>query len=323
MKQRIYYLDNLCCLLLANMIFVCHIPYECNFSSDVLGIISRVLFFFMFWFFFKGGMVHKDCSNGEQLKKSAKRLLIPYAAFLVIGVLLDMAIKPKTMGETPFSLYFVRTELLTWLNCSIILPTAASWFLLSLYFARVVFNFLHKWIPSFMIFVASLGVAFTLKLLGILPYYVGTMFLGLAVYSIGNCLKEKQFNTVSLLVSLLVYILFFFFPAGMDFRIQGVSVQSYLPAVIYGIAGCVVYNNVFRHFLDFKIPIISYVGKNSMVYYLVHYPIMYTTTRLFWDPFNDFAPGIQYALLSGIVILALIVAGRVFQNKKLRVIVGG
>ena len=51
MKNRTFYLDNVCCILILHMIYTCHISASCGGLK--IPLISTTLSFFMSWFFFK------------------------------------------------------------------------------------------------------------------------------------------------------------------------------------------------------------------------------------------------------------------------------
>ena len=154
------------------------------------------------------------------------------------------------------------------------------------------------------------------------PFYIGNMFHGLAFYTLGYCLKDKQFNRYILMLAVIAFVLKFFFFAFMDFRGNNTSGSNYLLCVVYELSGCIVANNVFRHWLDREIPLLTHIGRNSMVYYLVHYPLM-TFIVMFLNPFPGSTAFVRFALLTIILIVLLIVSDYIFRIKKLRFFIGG
>lgn len=143
MKQRSFYLDNICCVLILHMIYTVHIASSSGrLKPALISFVGTTLSFFMSWFFFKGGMMHKDTSTKLLLKKSTKRLLIPFLLFLIFGFLLDWWI--KSTNKPDFNcISFMKGEFVLFLKLLILWPTGASWFLLSLFVARVGFNILQ------------------------------------------------------------------------------------------------------------------------------------------------------------------------------------
>lgn len=146
---------------------------------------------------------------------------------------------------------------------------------------------------------------------------------GLAIYSIGFYLKEKQFKNNIFIVASIIFMVRFLFPAVIHFRGNDVEGTNYILAVVYEISGCVTINNIFKRLVNRKIPQITYIGNNSMVYYLIHYPVLSITIGLFWTPFANYDLWMQFFILSLIVTMFLILADYLFRIKRLRFIIGG
>ena len=339
MKQRDFYLDNICSLLIIHMIYTCHIAHACGHClPTIIKAIGTSLFFFMSWFFFKGGMVHKIGPFKEIFKKSVKRLFVPYVIFLLVGLLLDGILKFAT-DETLTLITFLKGEVGIFASTAIIWPTGVSWFLLSLFIVRLTFNFfISKAHPillvSFFLFlgygmyliqcyVRTYGIQFAGYTLHRFPVYLGNICHGITLYSLGYYLKDRQFNRSLFVTAFLLYIAHFFIPAGIDFRANNSYGKNYIWSAICGMAGCIVINNLFRRYLNRKVRVFTHIGCNSMVYYLIHYPIIFTTIELFLAPVKDDDFMINFSILSFVVTILLIVSEYLFRIKKLRFIIGG
>lgn len=154
------------------------------------------------------------------------------------------------------------------------------------------------------------------------PFYVGNMFHGFAFYALGAWLKEKQFTRGVFVLAMIIFFVKFVYPADMDFRSNDTGGNNYFLCVAYELSGCIVINNVFKHIANKPIKILSHVGRNSMVYYLVHYPFMRFIVS-FLNPFPDVTVSVRYILLSMILIAFLVIADFVFRIKWLKWIVEG
>ncbi len=154
------------------------------------------------------------------------------------------------------------------------------------------------------------------------PFYIGNMFHGLAFYSLGIWLRERQFCRWVLISAFCLFFIKFFFPAGMDFRTNDSGGSCYFLSLLYELCGCVIINNVFRKIANRKISLLSHIGQNSMVYYLVHYPLM-SFAFLFINPFPHVSSSIRYILMSLILAALLVAFDYVFRVKRLRWMVGG
>ena len=284
--------------------------------------------------------MHKDIPTLELCKKSFKRLLLPFFVFILIGLLLDAIIK-FTKEPGLLFLTFAKGEMVTILTTSIIWPTAASWFLLSLFVARISFNVLHQKVHALLLVVFFACAAYAIHLFNcrawgidihisslnthiLFPtFYVGNMCHGISLYSLGNYLKVKQFNNKIFIIAAFFFILKYFIYAGIDFRANTPSGTNFMLAVVYGMSGCIVVNNIFYKIANIEIPFVSYIGRNSMVYYLVHFPVMFTTTSLFWTPFENKELWVRFVVLSLVVTLFLFLADYIFRVKKIRFLIGG
>lgn len=88
-------------------------------------------------------------------------------------------------------------------------------------------------------------------------------------------------------------------------------------------SGCIMINNVFKKIINIRIPIISYIGSNSMVCYIVHYPIMYIMISIFGEAFDAIELWLKFLILSLVVTFFFIGTEFLFRIKKLRFIIGG
>ena len=321
------------------MIYTCHIASQCGEPRPILITeINIALSFFMSWFFFKGGMMHKKIPQKELIKKSTHRLLVPYAIFLFLGLLL-YGISEFTSKENLTAIAFLKDEVIHLLYTAEIQPVAPVWFLLSLFFVRLLFNRFSSFVQPFYISIffvlagfglsvlQNYGLTHEIQVMGrkihiLIPHYLGNICHGLSLYSLGFCLKEKQFKKVLFILALVLFVLKFIIPAGIDFRANNPLGSNYLLAVIYEIAGCIVINNVFKRFVDVKIPFVTYIGITSMIYYLVHYPVLFTFRFLLWTHIMDFGWWIRFFILSSIVTVFLIVAEWLFRHQRLKFIIG-
>lgn len=85
-SKRDYSLDALQGLLISYMIMV-HAFQWANIKNDTFNeYASYIMFFFMPWFFYKSGMFHHSTSDlRTTLNKLARKLLIPYLVFSLLG----------------------------------------------------------------------------------------------------------------------------------------------------------------------------------------------------------------------------------------------
>ena len=341
MKQRQYYLDNACAVLIVNMIFFNHQTTFCEYTNPVISFIGFILSFYMAWFFFKAGMMFKERPIKTVVRNSAKRLLIPYMFFTFMGLVITACQEFFLEANNPLTIGFLKDEFWWLINWSTLFPSMACWFLLSLFVVRVVYVSLPRnRLPPQVIIGLTLVLGWLVYIMSVknelcyplaigshhfqfhVPFYFGNMFHGLAFYALGSWLREKQFAHGVFIVSMMIFLGKFFFPASMDFRANDTGGSNYFLCVIYELSGCVVINNIFKYVANKPIKIFSHVGQNSMVYYLTHYPFMKIICYFFYAPFALMAGGVRYTLLSGILMGFLLFSDFVFRIKVLRKLVG-
>lgn len=80
-KNRIVYLDFIAGLLILYMIFPVHVLSQTGLER--YNYLSSVFFFFMAWFFYKAGMFFKPTDCKTVLKKTFKRLIVPFFCLFV------------------------------------------------------------------------------------------------------------------------------------------------------------------------------------------------------------------------------------------------
>lgn len=144
MTQRKFYLDNICGVLIIHMIFICHQSLFCKYSNPAIEFVLKLLSFFMAWFFFKAGMMFKERPVKAVARSSAKRLLVPYVFFTLVGLLMMACEEYFLKGNNPMTLGFLKDEFWWLVNWSTLFPSMICWFLLSLFVVRVAYAGLSR-----------------------------------------------------------------------------------------------------------------------------------------------------------------------------------
>ena len=239
--------------------------------------IGRLLF--MAWFFFKSGMTSKIRSILDEGIKCLHRLIIPYLIINLICLLI------WCFWHFPISGWEGVIDIVKQLFYNECLPLCYPlWFLLSLALVRLVYiSILFLRINKIIILIVGLLLG---KLMNVysyednlllntnyIPFWVGNVFLGLFFYCLGDLLKNKQYSNVYFYISIIVYIIHLFFPSYLDFNYN--KSDFYILSVIYATAGIIVYNNIFKRWLNIKIPLLTHIGQNSMIYYITHGTFFY------------------------------------------------
>lgn len=184
-KGRIAYLDFISGLLILYMIFPIHVLSQTGLEH--YNYLSPVFFFFMAWFFYKAGMFFKPTSCEAVLKKTFKRLLVPFLAFSIIGDLV-LDIHFCLTGITSYKYYIASLK-------SVLIDGNAVgnvplWFLLSLFIIHNGFNLAKKYLNTYVILVTAVAVPTCMHYAQIDIPVISHTFAGLFFFICGYLIGE-------------------------------------------------------------------------------------------------------------------------------------
>jgi len=245
--------------------------------------LEKLMPYFMPWFYFKSGMFFKSgLETREVARKGWKTLVVPFLVFGGIGIILQ-AVKWHVFGdmtlEDAWNFQVRRIFLMGSFEGS-----NPLWFLLSLFFVKVIFNYLrNKNIPVGVIlgvcvtFVMAnwltkveLGSLDAVKVSGAdgivkmgktvkpaitclleFPRYLYNVPCGMIFYCCGTLLKEKQYNWKFWVPALLVFVAVSFFRkngARVSFMHNVPSSNcDYLMFLVASVGMCISYNVLFKY----------------------------------------------------------------------------
>lgn len=273
-------LDTICGIMTLHMI----LTHICSMTG-VYYLLGKFLFFFMPWFFFKGGMIHKTIPEKDMVSKSVHRLIIPFIIFSIIGYIINLFNIYYSTGQLSLS-NFIILPIIQLLKVGSVSGNLPLWFLLTLFIVRIIFNYLslHRFNP-YICFTASLLGAIGLTYSGLnMPFYVLNVLTGLVFYISGHILKDIQYSRIAITIAFLGLILIaYIIPTSVDMRTNELSYGLYPIWFPYCIFGIVLLNNCAaitppRLHIAIKL---HYIGKSSMTYYVIHWPIMLFVSLMF------------------------------------------
>lgn len=241
----------------------------------------RIFGFFMFWFFFKAGMYFKPTDNHKEMrKKRYKRLIKPFIIFSIAGQI-PYSILLISHGDYKLTHHLLQPF-------EYIVTTGATkgmshlWFLSSLFIVSLIFNKLQiiKNGKIYLILLALLPPILYLLQFG-RPYWLANIPLGLTFFALGYYLKEFQYKTPVIIFSIAFYTFFqVFFPSAMDFRINLLHYGNYFLYYLVALSGIIAINGIFKH-IPYKFPILSYLGRNSLGFYIFHWFVLVLSEAVF------------------------------------------
>lgn len=245
-----------------------------NFDSFVTGVIKTIIYsFHMPAFFIISGMLmnyDKILANSycELIKKRAKRLLIPYVCFELIGGLLQMVLMGTEVVNPIGIIYGTLT-----IHCHV----GADWFLPTLFFAEIMFyvsakNFKKKFLFTIGIFCMSL--AFAVPDFNYFVAILRRIFIAYGYITFGY-IGKKSFSNKSkfgMVLSGAVFIALAYFNGLVDLSVR--IFHNPVLCCITGILGTYVVLNIAHSMTGFFKKVLIEIGKESLLIMGTHQHIM-------------------------------------------------
>jgi len=282
MKSRNHAFDFLCGLCILRMIML-HVISCCGYRNEFW--FTKVMawsFFFMSFFFFKAGYFNKGVSGATlpYLKDRFKRLLTPYFIWGGIGSIIYFSfllLFPDNFERfiNALSWHHLYAESHFWGN-------PPTWFLFSFCMAYVVAHFLDKiknlkWIVLLFPFISYL--LFRLKN----PLWMGldNLFMGVFFFYLGRLWRWLQSRVPKKWLIVVSILLIAEFVVGnklwhgeYDMSLNK-FVQNPWGAGINTVCALVGISGLLLALPMKRIPAINFIGEHSMVFFVLHYPLLF------------------------------------------------
>ncbi len=288
MKDRVEWVDSLSGIMIIWMILYHIFIFTGNKHSLACEELYKIFFFFMPWFFFKSGMFAKEYSIRNTLLSSIKKLIVPYVVFSVLGYL-AYVLQQILLNDVSFE-SLVKEPAITLLYTGSVLGNLPLWFLLALFFDKLIWQFFKRLkLRNISIAAISLFICFGGYLLDIKqPFFIWYIFSGLFFYSLGHILRNIQFDrTVSIIASVLYIIAIVAFPNSVQMRSNSLEFGYYILWPLTSVSAIIAWNNFANYTeitaqkamaLDKLWGGVRVVGNNSMYLYVTHAMILGPTT---------------------------------------------
>lgn len=277
-------MDLISGLFMIQIIFL-HIFQFANLTENkTFSFVMQVLFFFMPWFYFKSGYFYTRTETPftDYVFNKSRKLLIPFLSFAFIGFIIAL----------PFNIYFDDRpvwRIIASFPYSILrngnggIGNLPLWFLLSLFFTVVGYYIIDKlsmkWVIVLFPLIGYIIVNYNIQL----PLGLSNLFLGIMFYSFGNIyrnIENTKFSGHIIWISIIIYLitqLFCF--STLDFRSLELLEGNYFVYLISSIAGIIVICYLAKK-INY-IYLINYIGKHSLIYFIVHWPIIILIKNIF------------------------------------------
>lgn len=288
MKERNHAFDFLCGICILRMVIL-HIVTICGHQGDDWwGEVMAWSFFFMCFFFFKAGYFNKTVSGNTKafILDKAKRLLVPYAAWGLIGFAVYAF-------YIPFEIRCYRhpIEPMSWSHLwktSAVWGNEPLWFLFSFFASYVLVHLIKKihFVKPISVFQTVVVLACPLLALWMwrlgnpLPMSLSNVFMGVFFFNLGRVwhwVTDRMGRRATLCASAVLVAAFVVLNivwhgeyAMHSNTFKGHEVAAFVNTgiILLGLSGLLLKLPLPR------VPVINYFGEHSMVYYISHYPII-------------------------------------------------
>ena len=282
MKGRNHAFDLLCGLCILRMITL-HCVSVCGFRGCTFWFdkLMAWTFFFICFFFFKAGYFNKSISAPTRffLKDKFKRLIIPYLTWGAIGSVSYFGLLLLYPDE--LHKYW---DMLAWSHVwlqSHFYGNPPVWFLFSFFCMYVMVHFMQK-VP----YVAYVAVLFPAVSWLLSEYKIqlwmslDNVFMGVYFFYLGKCwhwLQQRMSKQTFMLLSSALVLIFIignhYWHGEYDMSLNH-WVHRPWGAVLNTICALCGISGILLGALSVRVPLICYIGEHSMVYFVLHYPIL-------------------------------------------------
>ena len=303
--ERIASWDSVSGLMIVYMMFI-HIMQRSGLEDlAVNAVLQRLLFFFMPWFFYKGGHFWKERSLSRELRVVAMRFLVPYLVFSLAGWAVDILYLWLT-GQADIHSMFL-TPVHTLMVSAAVPGNLPLWFLPVFAACRLLYCVSkERRIPSMAVALVSFAFAWVCNRYLPIPFYVGAMFAGLSFFSFGAACKNMDHKKIVVWTAFAIYLGFaLFIPSVVDVR-SNRTVSGWYPAFfLASLSGIMTFKGILSWLVDGRIrkgPFL-FIGRLSLNYYVLHW-ILITICLILSYFLRPMSPWVV-ALMMGAVCLTV------------------
>ena len=191
------------------------------------------------------------------------------------------------------------------------------WFLTSLFMVQVLYNeMVKRKVNTWLMVIVPLLIAFGCHALDFSkPAYLANISIGIAFYSLGYLLREFQYKGNAFVMAFFDYILIMLVcPSHIDLRTNTLYANgNYFLALLFSMAGCVSINYIFKHIP--VIPIVNYVGRKSMNFYVMHMLVLGVVTTIPWEQMGV-PNAVEFMIMCASCLIVPAIVGSLLEHSK-------
>ncbi len=238
-------------------------------------------FFFMSFFFFKAGFFNKGITGATlpYLKDRVRRLLVPYFSWGIIGFVLAffwLSLFPEGLAKA-----VGKVAKFDWLGEGFTFGNSPLWFLLSFFSTYILMHFIEKVRNLHWLVLCFPAIGYWLYRQGNPMWFLlDNVFCGTFFFYIGKVWHKVLDGMTRQKAFFLSLILFAGFVAA-NIYLHGEyemktnqwigpfwNVLLIMPLSLLSISG------ILLSLPTPRVPLVSYIGEHSMVFFVMHYPIV-------------------------------------------------
>ena len=285
-EKRVKYLD-LAGGILIIWIIIFHAINGCKVFGEVDARVALpFLTFSMPWFFYKSGMLFKA---GAGVRRDVTKLLIPFLKWSAIGYIIYLVV--LAVGGNLSVQTAVTDVANTFYIYGYVPVNVPAWFVLSLFFVRVIARYLIKWaVPPVVCIVAGIAFGYGFHLLANphLPFYLANIVMGIAFFMVGYRFGRYESKRWLMTLCLAGYVAFIVLGPSIVGHHRNILLQGeYLLWPLFGYCGIITFNNLCRWVDGMlsrsalrNIRPISFIGANTMSVLVAHAFIYFPIQKL-------------------------------------------
>lgn len=265
------------------------------------------LTFSMPWFYYKSGLFFKGGRGFSGVKKDYKKLIVPFIKWGAVGYAIYLVMH-SISGTLTFE-SATWNVLHTFYIYGYIPINTPTWFIISLFFVRIIADYLLTRPVSPIVYIIgglTIGFVFHLVACSWLPFLIANVAMGIAFFMMGYQLHKYETRKWLFTVCLIGYVCFLLFGTSIVGHHRNVLLSGYfLLWPVFAYCGIVVFNNICRWmatlFSRFTHPI-TFVGENAITllvsHALIYMPVLHFSTLSPWQ-----TVGIIFAGYAAILII--------------------
>lgn len=274
-------------------------------------------------------MFYRSVDGWEQWKiifhKNLKVLMLPYVVFSILGILVGVIYYHVTDDSTYQPT--ISTIVTNFVGMGCYYWSSHLWFLLTLFLVKIIAPLMLRFLNIYILILVFIAIAFAHNYFMQGSFnWIGNFCTGMFFYLMGIMLKDKQYNPRTIVLSVLLLLIIGLVKPTLVPMFSNLVQNDgiYLLWFPFCLSGIILINNVFRKVSSYHIsfPILESVGKNSMLYYLLHFsiPILLCKLHLFYQPDGNHWEYLCYLLVFTAICLPII--SKIILNTRLNVLLG-